>query len=166
LPPLPEPARIRPAEPRDVPLLLELIRDLAEYERAVEAARGTEDLLHRALFGENAVAEAVIAEVNGVPAGFAIYYRTFSTWQCLPGLWLEDLFVVPAHRRGGIGRALLSHLAQLAVTRGYGRVEWSALKWNTPAIDFYGSLEAFALDEWQVFRLTGSPLRALAGEAG
>lgn len=121
-------------------------------------------MLHEALFGDEAVAEAVIAELEGAPAGFALYYRTFSTWLCLPGLWLEDLFVSPAYRKAGVGRALLSHLAELAVARGYGRIEWSALNWNRLAIDFYERLGAEALVEWQVFRLSDEPLRQLARE--
>jgi GNAT superfamily N-acetyltransferase len=157
--------RIRPAQPEDVPLIMDLIRQLADYERAADAVTGTEAELSNALFGEDAVAEAVIAEVEGRPAGFAIFYRTFSTWLCRPGMWLEDLFVLPSERRGGIGRALLEHLAGLTLARGYARLEWSALTWNTPAIDFYTALGAAQLDEWQVFRVTGPALRELAGEA-
>ncbi len=148
-----------------MPLLLALIRELAAYERAADQVLGTEELLSEALFGEDAVAEAVIAEVDGEPAGFALFYRTFSTWQCLPGMWLEDLFVSVAHRRGGIGRILLSHLARLAISRGYGRLEWSALEWNTPALDFYESIGATRLAEWREFRLSGASLREVAGQA-
>jgi GNAT superfamily N-acetyltransferase len=154
--------QIRPAQAADVPLLLSFVRELADYERAPEQVVGTEELLHDGLFGENAVAEAVIAEHAGEPAGFALFFRTFSTWLCRPGLWLEDLYVSPAHRRAGIGRLLLAHIASIAMQRGYGRVEWSVLKWNTPAIDFYEALGAVPLEEWQVFRLTGSPLQAVA----
>ena len=157
--------QIRPAQPEDVPLLMDFIRQLAEYERAPNAVTGDEPLLGEALFGQHAVAEAVIAEVEGEPLGFAIFYRTFSTWLCRPGIWLEDLFVLPSRRRSGVGRALLRHLAQLAVARGYGRLEWSALKWNTPATDFYATIGATPLEEWQVFRLAGSTLQELAGEA-
>jgi GNAT superfamily N-acetyltransferase len=156
--------QIRPAHLNDVPLIMDLIRQLADYERAPEAVTGSEAELSEALFGEDAVAEAVIAELEGRAAGFAVFYRTFSTWLCRPGLWLEDLFVLPAERRSGVGRALLEHLAQLALARGYARLEWSALKWNTPAIDFYDAIGAAQLDEWQVFRLTGTSLRELAGE--
>lgn len=147
-----------------MPLLFALIRELAEYERAADQVIGTEQLLFEALFGDDAVAEAVIAEVDGEPAGFALFYRTFSTWLCLPGLWLEDLFVSAAHRRGGIGSALLSHLAQLAISRGYRRLEWSALDWNTPALDFYESIGATRLAEWREFRLSGAALREVAGQ--
>ena len=147
-----------------MPLLFALIRQLAEYERAADQVIGTEQLLFEALFGDDAVAEAVIAEVDGEPAGFALFYRTFSTWLCLPGLWLEDLFVSAAHRRGGIGSALLSHLAQLAISRGYRRLEWSALDWNTPALDFYESIGATRLAEWREFRLSGASLREVAGQ--
>jgi GNAT superfamily N-acetyltransferase len=156
--------QIRPAAPDDIPLILSLVRELAKYERAPEQAVGTEAQLHDGLFGTERVAEAVIAEVDREPAGFALFFRTFSTWLCRPGMWLEDLYVSPAHRRAGVGRALLVHLARLAVTRGYGRLEWSVLDWNAPAIDFYLSLGAAPLEEWKMFRLAGAPLRAVADE--
>ncbi len=156
------PAGIRPAEPADVPLLLDLIRELADYERAAHRVTGTEDALAGALFGERPAAEAVIAEVDAEPAGFALYFTTFSTWLCRPGIWLEDLFVRPAHRRAGVGRQLLSHLAALAVRRGCARLDWSALTWNTPALDFYAGLGAERLDEWAGHRLEGSALERVA----
>ena len=159
---LSETVRIRGAHPHDVPLLLAFVRELAEYERAAQEVVGTEELLDAALFGEGAVAEAVIAEHAGEPAGFAIFYPTFSTWLCRPGMWLEDLYVSPTHRRSGIGRELLAHLARIALERGYGRLEWSALGWNAPAISFYESIGALGLDEWREFRLTGDSLRAVA----
>ncbi len=159
-------AAIRAATRGDVPLLFALVRALAEYERAPERVTGSEALLDAALFGPHAVAEAVLAETpDGEPAGFAVFYTTFSTWQCLPGLWLEDLFVAPERRRGGIGGALLTHLAGVAAARGYGRLEWSALDWNTPAIDFYRGLGAEMLGDWEHFRLEGEALRALAGRS-
>jgi GNAT superfamily N-acetyltransferase len=157
--------RIRDAEPGDVELIFSLIIELADYERARERVVGTPELLAASLFGDDAVAEAVIAEVDGETAGFALWFRTFSTWLCRPGLWLEDLYVSPDQRRGGIGRALLVHIARLAVERGYGRVEWSALHWNTPALDFYEAQGAEMLHEWRVHRLDGESLRRLAGEA-
>jgi GNAT superfamily N-acetyltransferase len=156
--------RIRAAERVDVPLIFSLIVELAEYERARERAVGSEALLSEALFGEDPVAEALIAELDGRPVGFALYFRTFSTWLCRPGLWLEDLYVSPEHRRAGVGGELLSHLARIAVERGYGRVEWSALDWNTPALTFYEDIGAERLEEWRVHRLDGDALRAMAAD--
>ena len=156
------PLRIRPAEPGDVELIFSLIVELATYERATERVLGTPELLGQALFGADAVAEAVIAELDAEPAGFALYFRTFSTWLCRPGLWLEDLYVSPARRRAGIGRALLSHVAAVAVQRGYGRLEWAALDWNAPALSFYSSLGAERLNEWLTHRLDGEALRHVA----
>jgi GNAT superfamily N-acetyltransferase len=169
------PVRIRPAQPADVPLVFRLIVELAEYERAADRVAGSEELLESALFGPDPVAEAVIAELDSRagaagaghdPVGFALFFRTFSTWLCRPGLWLEDLYVSPAHRRSGVGGILLAHVAQLAVERGYGRVEWSALNWNTPAIQFYESIGAIRLNEWEAFRLEGSALADVAAAPG
>lgn len=154
--------RIDPATPDDVPLMLELIRELAEYEREPESAQATPGQIHQALFGGRPSAEAVIARVDGQPAGWALWFQNFSTWTGQPGLWLEDLFVRPAQRRNGVGRALLVYLAQLCVERGYGRFEWSVLDWNTPAIDFYRSLGAEPEDDWTTYRLTGEALERLA----
>jgi GNAT superfamily N-acetyltransferase len=158
--------RIRPAEPADVELIFSLIVELAEYERARELVVGTPELLSSALFGGDPAAKSVIAELDGEPAGFALWFRTFSTWLCLPGLWLEDLYVSPQHRRAGVGRALLVHVARVAADNGYGRVEWSALHWNTPALEFYARLGAERLQEWQIHRLTGEALARLAAGAG
>ena len=155
--------RIREAEPADVALIFSLIVELADYERARERVVGTPELLAESLFGDDRVAEAVIAQVDGETAGFALWFRTFSTWLCRPGLWLEDLYVSPRLRRGGVGRALLGHVARVAVQRGYGRVEWSALHWNTLALDFYEALGAERLHEWQVHRLEGEALERVAG---
>jgi GNAT superfamily N-acetyltransferase len=160
------PVRIRPAEPADVELIFSLIVELAEYERARERIAGTPALLSSALFGHDPVAEAVIAELDDEPAGFALWFRTFSTWLCLPGLWLEDLYVAPGHRRAGVGRALLAHVARIAADNGYGRLEWSALDWNTPALEFYAGLGAERLREWEVHRLEGEALARLATAAG
>jgi GNAT superfamily N-acetyltransferase len=156
--------RIRSAERVDVPVIFAFILELAEYERARERVVGSEDLLREALFGPDPVAEAVIAEVDGDPVGFALYFRTFSTWLCRPGLWLEDLYVSAHARRGGVGRALLAHVARTAVERGYGRVEWSALEWNTPALDFYRELGAMRLEEWHLHRLEGDALKQVAAD--
>jgi GNAT superfamily N-acetyltransferase len=154
--------RIRPAERADVPLILGLIRELAEYERLADRATGTEEALARHLFGERPAAEAVVAEVDGEAAGFALFFTTFSTFLCRPGIWLEDLFVRPEHRRAGVGRALLRHVAELAVERDCGRMEWSALDWNEPALDFYAGLGAEPVAGWTVHRLEGDALTSLA----
>jgi GNAT superfamily N-acetyltransferase len=153
---------IRPAEPRDVELIFTLIQELADYERAPDQVRGTRELLAEALFGEHPAAEALIAERAGSPMGFALFYVTFSTWECRPGLWLEDLFVPPEHRRSGVGRALLGALAATALERGFTRLEWVALNWNEPALDFYEKLSATRLDEWVIHRLDGPRLEAAA----
>ena len=159
--------RIRPAQPSDVDLIFSLITELAEYERAPEQVTGTPELLREALFGERPSAEAVIAELDGQPAGFALFHGTFSTWECRPGLWLEDLYVPPEHRRAGVGGALLAHVAALAVQRGCARLEWAALDWNAPALDFYAKLDAKRLDEWVMHRLDGQALHGVAaGPAG
>jgi GNAT superfamily N-acetyltransferase len=157
---------IHPATPDDVPVMLELIRELAGYEKEPDAVKTTPQQLHDALFGERPAAEAVIARLDGQPAGWALWFQSYSTWTGLPGLWLEDLFVRPTFRRRGIGRALLAHLAQVCVDRGYGRLEWSVLDWNSLALDFYRGLGSEAMFEWTTHRLTGDALRRLALEAG
>jgi GNAT superfamily N-acetyltransferase len=157
--------RIRAAEREDVPVVFALIVELASYERAPERVVGDEQLLEAALFGPDPLAEAVIAELDGAPVGFALFFRTFSTWLCRAGLWLEDLYVSPEHRGAGIGRALLAHVAGVAVRRGYGRVEWSALDWNELALGFYDSLGAQRMDEWETLRLSGEALEAVARAA-
>jgi GNAT superfamily N-acetyltransferase len=149
---------VRAAAPADVPLLLELIRALAEYEKLSHQVVATEELLTETLFGPRPVAEAIIGELDGAPAGFAIFFQSYSTFLARRGLYLEDLFVRPALRGRGVGRALFVHLAQLAVARGCGRFEWSVLDWNQPAIGFYKSLGAEPMSEWTVFRLTGEAL--------
>ncbi|MEA2308335.1 MAG: hypothetical protein QOI65_621 [Thermoleophilaceae bacterium] len=158
--------RIRPAATGDAPLILALIRELAEYERLADQAVGTEADIERHLFGERPAAEAVVAELDGEPAGFALFFTTFSTFLSRPGIWLEDVFVRPEHRRAGVGRALLEHLAALAVERGCGRMEWSALDWNEPALAFYRELGARPLQDWIVHRLDGEALRSLGAAAG
>lgn len=156
------PIRIRPATPDDVELIHGFVVELAEYERAPEAVTGTPKQLAESLFGERPVAEALIAELDGAPAGFAVFYTTFSTWECRPGIWLEDLFVPERHRRAGVGRALLKRLAALTVERGGTRLEWHALDWNEPALAFYERLGALRLSPWELHRLDGEPLRRLA----
>ena len=153
---------IRAAAPGDVPELLRLIGELAEYEKLSHMAVGTPPLLHEALFGARPVCEALMAEAGGRAVGFALYFATFSTFLCKPGLYLEDLFVEPAHRGKGIGKALLRRLAALTVERGGGRFEWRVLDWNEPSIKFYEALGATLLREWLLARLTGAPLEALA----
>jgi GNAT superfamily N-acetyltransferase len=154
---------LRPATANDVPLILDLIRGLAEYERLPHAVVATEALLRDSLFGPVPAAEVVIAELDGVAAGFALFCHNYSTFLARRGLWLEDLFVRPAFRGQGIGRALLVHLAEVAVARDCGRLEWSVLDWNESAIGFYRSLGAVPMDEWTTFRVTGEALSRLAG---
>ena len=155
---------VRPAEEGDVDTVYELIVALAEYERLRHQVSGTRELLETALFGPRPHAEAVIAEIDSDPVGFALYFHTFSTFVCRPGLWLEDLFVIPEHRRAGVGRLLLSHVASVAVKRGCGRLEWSALGWNEPALRFYAALGAETLSDWRTLRLDGAALRVLGAE--
>jgi GNAT superfamily N-acetyltransferase len=156
---------VREATRADVPLIHAMIVALAVYEREPDAVTGDEQSLARWLFGDDPAAEAVIAEVDDEPAGLALYYRTFSTWECEPGLWLEDLFVYERHRRAGVGLALLRHLAAVAVRRGCTRLEWAALDWNDPALRFYEGIGATVLTEWKMLRLDGAGLGRLAGGA-
>ena len=156
------PLRIERATERDVPLILRLIKELAEYERMADEVIATEDSVRATLFGPRPAAEVVVGYAGDEPAGFALFFHNYSTFLARPGLYLEDLFVVPKFRGRGYGKALLVHLARLAVERDCGRFEWSVLDWNTPAIDFYKSLGAVPLDEWTVFRVTGEALARLA----
>jgi GNAT superfamily N-acetyltransferase len=156
---------IRPATPADVPIILRFVRELAEYEREPDAVEATEAMLHEALFGERPAAEAVIAEAEGTPIGFALFFHNFSTWKGRSGLYLEDLYVTPAARGSGTGKALLRHLAGIALDRGCARFEWAVLDWNTPAIDFYRAMGAVAMEEWTVQRVDGDALARLAGRA-
>lgn len=155
---------LRPATRADIPQILDFIRGLAEYEKLAHEAVATPALLERHLFGDRPAAEVVIAEADGVPAGFALFFHSFSTFLGQPGLYLEDLFVLPSHRSLGLGKRLMVHLARLAVERGCGRFEWSVLDWNTPAIDFYRRLGALGLDAWTVQRVSGEALQALAAQ--
>jgi len=153
--------RIESATERDLPLILKLIKDLAEYEKLLPAVTATEEILRESLFRKR-VAEVVLAYCGDELAGFAVFFQTFSTFLGLPGMYLEDLFVIPRFRCHGLGRMLLTHLARIARDRGYGRLEWSVLDWNELAIRFYKGLGAVPMDDWTVFRLTGDSLHKLA----
>ncbi len=153
---------IRPAAAGDVDELLRLIASLAEYEKLSHMAVGTPPMLREALFGPRPSCEAMIAEAGGRAIGFALYFTTFSTFLCKPGLYLEDLFVEPGHRGAGIGKALLRRLAALAMERGCGRFEWRVLDWNEPSIRFYESLGATVMPEWELVRMTEPSIAALA----
>jgi GNAT superfamily N-acetyltransferase len=153
---------IRTTTEADVPIILSLIRDLAEYERAPDAVVATEEGLREVLFGAKPSAEVLLALENGDAVGFAVYFYNFSTWLGRPGLYLEDLFVRPNVRGKGYGRALLERLAQSAQERGCGRMEWAVLDWNDPAIQFYRKLGAEPMNEWTVFRLTQDGIAKLA----
>jgi GNAT superfamily N-acetyltransferase len=155
---------IRFATVEDVPIIRRLIHGLAEYERLVEEAVATEADIRDSLFGDNPDAEVLIAELDGDAAGFALFFHNYSTFLGRRGLYLEDLFVLPAHRGHGIGRALMARLARLATERNCGRFEWWVLDWNESAIRFYESLGARAMDDWTVYRLTGEPLARLGRE--
>jgi GNAT superfamily N-acetyltransferase len=157
--------RIRPAEPADVELIFSLVVELAEYEHAREHVTGTPELLADALFGPRPSAEALVAEVDDRPAGFALFHGSFSTWECRPGIWLEDLYVPPEHRGAGVGRALLSEVASIAVARGCTRLEWAALDWNTLALEFYERLGSEQLADWIMHRLHGAALERVASES-
>lgn len=156
---------IRQAKPDDLPLIAGLIRALAEYEKLEHEVRFDEETLARNLFGERPYAEVVIGEVDGEPKGFALFFHNFSTFEGKPGIYLEDLFVQPDVRGKGLGKALLAHLASLAVERDCARLEWWVLDWNTPSIEFYKSLGAKFMDEWTVMRVDGSALTQLASAA-
>ncbi|MFW2850646.1 N-acetyltransferase family protein [Sphingomonas sp. TX0543] len=156
---------IRPATPTDCGIILRFVRELAEYEREPDAVEASEEMLAAALFATPPAAEALIAEQRGEPIGFALFFHNFSTWTGKRGIYLEDLYVTPAARGSGAGRALLVHLAGLALDRGCARFEWSVLDWNTPAIDFYRSMGATGMEEWTVQRVTGDALVRLAGRA-
>jgi GNAT superfamily N-acetyltransferase len=156
--------RIVKATERDVPLIVWFIRQLAEYERLSEEAVLTEDLLRESLFGKRPVAEVVIGYYEDKPVAFAVFFHNFSTFLARPGLYLEDLFVIPEMRGKGFGRAMLVHLAKLACERNCGRFEWSVLDWNEPAIGFYKKLGAVPMSEWTVFRMTGEAITRLANE--
>jgi GNAT superfamily N-acetyltransferase len=156
---------IRAAGPQDVPLLLELFRELAEYEHLEHELRATEERLHEAIFGDSPVAEALIAERGAEVAGYALFFPTFSSFLATEGMWLEDLFVRPPHRAGGVGRALLAAVAARVRERGGERLEWAALDWNELALGFYRRIGARTMNEWITHRLIGEELERLAGES-
>lgn len=156
---------IRPATAGDSPTILRFIRALAEYERLAHEVVATEAELRATLFGHRPAAEVLLAEVDEVPVGFALFFTSYSTFLAQPGLYLEDLFVEPAARGHGVGLALMAALARTAVDRNYGRFEWSVLDWNAPALAFYARLGARPQSEWTVQRLVGAPLHALAAQA-
>ena len=158
--------RIVPATERDVPVILRMIKGLAEYERLANHVTATEEQLRTTLFGARPGAEVVIGYAGDEPAGFALFFQNYSTFLAQPGIYLEDLFVLPEARGHGYGRQLLAYLARIAAERGCGRVEWSVLDWNEPAIRAYRSIGAVSMDEWTINRLTGDALRALAAKAG
>jgi GNAT superfamily N-acetyltransferase len=157
---------IRAATESDIPAILGFIRALAKYERLEHECIATEEGLHKTLFGQRAYAEVVFACVDGAPLGFALFFHNYSTFLGKPGIYLEDLFVNPEARGSGLGKRLLQWLAQTAVERDCGRLEWSVLDWNEPSIRFYKNLGAELKSQWQIFRLTGSALAALGTSAG
>ena len=154
--------KIVKAEERDIPDILYFIKQLAIYEKLEHEAVATPELLKKNLFDTEKFAEVIFLELDGVKVGFALFFKNFSTFLGLPGIYLEDLFVLPEHRGKGFGKKLLAHIAKLAVDRGYGRFEWSVLDWNTPAIEFYQSIGAIPMNEWTGQRLTGMALNKLA----
>jgi GNAT superfamily N-acetyltransferase len=153
---------IRQATEQDVPLILSFIRQLAEYERLLDAVKATEPMLRETLFGPRPAAEVLIAEDGGKPVGFALFFENYSTFLAQRGIYLEDLFVIPAARGRGIGKVLLQRLAHLAIERNCGRLEWAVLDWNSPAIGFYRRVGAVPMEDWTVYRLSGSSLERLA----
>ncbi len=154
---------VREALPSDVPTILALVRELADYEHELDAVTATEELFHEALFSEGHVASCLLVEDEGVVAGIAFYYLNFSTWWGRPGIYLDDLFVREAFRGRGHGTSLIKALAALCIERGYARLEWTVLDWNIASVEFYRSLGAQAMDEWTTFRLTGEALAAVGG---
>lgn len=157
------PPILRPAAPADLPAIVGLIRELADFEKLSHLVVVTPQSLHPHLFGPRPAAEAVVAEVEGSIAAFALFFTNFSTFLGQPGLYLEDLYVQPAHRAGGLGKALLRHLGALAVERGCGRFEWSVLDWNQNAIRFYEKMGATVMPDWRICRVTGDALAAFGG---
>jgi GNAT superfamily N-acetyltransferase len=155
---------LRTATERDVPLILSFVRELAEYERLSHEVVATEELLRASLFGERPAAEVVIGNYGDEPAGFALFFHNFSTFLGRPGIYLEDLYVTPSLPGRGVGRAMLAYLAKLAKKRDCGRLEWSVLDWNAPAIKLYKSIGATPMDDWTVFRVTEETLHGLADE--
>jgi len=157
---------IKPATKKDVPVILAFIKKLADYERLSHEAVATDELLQRTLFGQRRTAEVAIGYFNNQPVGFVLFFHNFSTFLGRPGIYIEDLFVEEDFRRRGFGGALLAHVAKLAVARHCGRLEWSVLDWNEPAVNFYKKLGAMPMNEWTVFRVTGEKLNQLATRRG
>lgn len=153
---------IRPATPEDIPVLFQLIQALAEYEKLTHLVTGTAEALNSHLFGDRPHAEAILAELDGLSVGFALFFPNYSTFLTKPGLYLEDIFVLPEYRRQGIGNAMLTYVAKLAFEREAGRLEWSVLDWNRSAIDFYEKMGATVLEEWRICRVSGDRLSFLA----
>ena len=159
---MPETLSITPATPADVPAILSFIRELAEYEKLLDRVTATDQLLHETLFGARPYAEVLMARLDGSPVGYALFFHNYSTFLARPGVYLEDVYVRPAFRGRGVGKALLREVARVAQQRNCGRLEWSVLDWNKPSIDFYLSLGAKPLDEWTMFRLDEQGIAALA----
>ncbi|HEX6204420.1 MAG TPA: GNAT family N-acetyltransferase [Solirubrobacterales bacterium] len=155
---------IRPATEADVQLLFDLILELAGYEKLADEVRGDAEVLRRSLFEEKAAEALLLETADGEAVGYAIFFTTFSTFECRSGIWLEDVYVRPEHRRGGIGRLVMEHLAKLALDRGHVRLDWVALEWNEPALNFYDQLGARRLDDWKMLRLEKDGIKRLAGE--
>jgi GNAT superfamily N-acetyltransferase len=153
---------IRPATEADADLLFELILELAGYEKLADQVRGDAELLRRTIFEQRAAEALIIESPGGEAIGYAIFFTTFSTFECRSGIWLEDVYVRPEHRRGGIGRAIMEHLAGLALERGHVRLDWCALEWNEPALGFYAQLGATRLDDWRMLRLDADGMRRLS----
>jgi GNAT superfamily N-acetyltransferase len=154
--------QIRPATEADAQLLFDLILELAGYEKLADAVAGDAEVLRRSLFEEHAAEALLLETADGEALGYAIFFTTFSTFECRSGIWLEDVYVRPEHRRRGIGRLVMEHLANLALDRGHVRLDWVALEWNEPALDFYGQLGARRLDDWKLLRLEEDGIRRLA----
>jgi GNAT superfamily N-acetyltransferase len=154
--------QIRAATPEDVQVLYDLILELASYEKLGDSVAGTAETLRRSLFEQRAAEALLLETADGEAVGYAIFFTNFSTFECRPGIWLEDVYVRPEHRRGGIGRAVMEHLAGIAAERGYARLEWCALEWNEPALSFYAKLGARRLDDWRMLRLEEDGLKRLA----
>ncbi len=157
---------IRPATEADVQLLFDLILELASYEKMADEVVGDAEILRRSLFEERAAEALLLETADGEAVGYAIFFTTFSTFECRSGIWLEDVYVRPEHRRGGIGRLVMEHLAKLALDRGHVRLDWVALEWNQPALEFYDQLGARRLDDWKMLRLEKDGIRRLASESG
>jgi GNAT superfamily N-acetyltransferase len=162
--PLPPPYTLRAAEPRDVAAIVGLIGELAQFEQLTHLLRVTPQTLHPHLFGDKPAAECLVAGVQGEVVAFALFFTNFSTFLAQPGLYLEDLYVQPAHRGSGLGKALLTRLGQIALERNYGRFEWSVLDWNIDAIRFYEKMGATVMPEWRICRVTGDALKAFAAQ--